>query len=107
MQQGRHALALPAASRAVLDEFRLDSDKLGRFIADACVVDELESARTEEMYCAYSAWCTLNGHRVESQGAFNKLLAERFELKRLRPHGGGNPQRMVFGIGLRHDNPAE
>ena len=107
MQQGRHALALPAASRAVLEEFRLDSDKLGRFIADACVVDELESARTEEMYCAYSAWCTLNGHRVESQGAFNKLLAERFELKRLRPHGGGNPQRMVFGIGLRHEKPAE
>lgn len=105
--QGRHALALPAASQAVLDEFRRDSDKLGRFIEEACVVDDLECTRTEEMYCAYSAWCTLNGHRVESQGAFNKLLAERFELKRQRPQGGGNPMRMVLGLGLQNRNSVE
>lgn len=107
MQQGRHALALPAASQAVLAEFRWDSDKLGRFIGDCCVVDELESTRTEEMYCAYSAWCTLNGNRVESQSAFNKMLAERFELKRQRPQGGGNPMRMVLGLGLQSRNSVE
>lgn len=107
VEQGRNALALPAASRAVLDDFRRDSDKLGRFIEDRCTVDELESTRTEEVYYAYCAWCSINGHRVESQSTFNKMLAERFELKRQRQQGGKNPVRMVLGLGLHGENTAE
>lgn len=57
VEQGRNALALPAASRAVLDDFRLDSDKLGRFIEDRCTVESGAMVPTNELYGAYSVWC--------------------------------------------------
>ena len=102
-EQGRHALALPAASRAVLEEFRRDSDKLGRFIEDRCTVESGAMVPTNELYGAYSVWCLENGHRTPSQSGFTSQLRERFVVQRKRLECSKNPVTVAVGLCLQQD----
>lgn len=70
-------LEVPDRVRAATDDYRSDSDPLGRFIA-ACVRETPgEWVAGAEMYKAFAAWCTSNAERVWTQTAFGRALPER------------------------------
>lgn len=91
-----NGLALPEVVKAATDEYRADSDVLGQFIAECCVLKPSAVANAQELYEAYAAWCIANGHKyVMPTNTFGGRLKSRgLEVKHTK---FGNVRR---GIGL-------
>jgi len=72
-----NGLFVPDRIRAATDEYRADSDPLGRFIAECIVPRNGCSVQAAAMYEAYKAWCSANAERPWTMTAFGKALPER------------------------------
>lgn len=91
-----HGLADPPAVKAATADYRKDSDTLGQFLDDACMIGPNFSASGGDLYAAYVAWATANGLNALSNVRFGRTLAER-GLTKMRDNVG----RWVYsGIGL-------
>ena len=93
-QEGEH---IPDVVKASVDEYRIDSDPIQRFIADECVVASSETVRVNisEMYKTYEAWCKENKEYTLSSIKFTKKMIEKeFE------KGRNNCGMYWKGIGL-------
>ena len=67
--------------RAVLDmtrEYRREMDVISGFIDDRCEVGENFSAKSSELYAAYSAWCEENTEFKMSNTKFSVEMEKRF-----------------------------
>ena len=74
-------LVVPDSVRAATEDYKNDSDPLGRFIAD-CLVERVgERVAGAAMYEAYQTWCAANAERPWGQVNFGKALPERGVLK--------------------------
>lgn len=70
-------LELPRAIAAANAEYRQDSDVVGLWIEDACLLDPASRATTGELYQSYSAWAGAAGHRPMSSKTLGDRLRER------------------------------
>lgn len=67
--------------RAVLDmtrEYRREMDVISGFLDDRCEVGEGFSAKSSELYAAYSAWCEANTEFKMSNTKFSVEMDKRF-----------------------------
>lgn len=67
--------------RAVLDmtrEYRREMDVISGFLDDRCEVGEGFSAKSSELYAAYSAWCESNTEFKMSNTKFSVEMEKRF-----------------------------
>lgn len=97
----QEGLLEPADVMAATDAYRQESDLLGAFIEDACVLGEKVQASARSLYAAYTQWCEESGERTVTQTAFGKSLTERgFE----RELVGTARMRYWVGIGLKGGN---
>ena len=67
--------------RAVLDmtrEYRREMDVISGFLDDRCEVGEGFSAKSSELYAAYSAWCEANTEYKMSNTKFSVEIDKRF-----------------------------
>lgn len=67
--------------RAVLDmtrEYRREMDVISGFLDDRCEVGEGFSAKSSELYAAYSAWCEANTEFKMSNTKFGVEMEKRF-----------------------------
>ena len=71
----------PAAVRGATDEYRADSDPVGRFISECVEEAPGERVQAGEMYKAFVRWCEAGGERVWKRPSFGTALRER-RLKR-------------------------
>ncbi len=72
-------LSIPSRVRAATDEYKADSDPLGRFLSD-CVersVGSHDLVAGGAMYDAYKKWCLANAERFWNPTSFGRGLAER------------------------------
>jgi len=81
--------------------WRAESDQLGRFIDDCCVVREDALVQARPLYSAYKKWAEDGGERPESEKKFSRRMGERgfhkseknfgnlYEGLELRVEGGG------------------
>lgn len=68
--------------RAVLDmtrEYRREMDVISGFLDDRCEVGEGFSAKSSELYAAYSAWCESNTEFKMSNTKFSVEMEKRFK----------------------------
>lgn len=68
--------------RAVLDmtrEYRREMDVISGFLDDRCEVGEGFSAKSSELYAAYSAWCESNTEYKMSNTKFSVEMEKRFK----------------------------
>lgn len=68
--------------RAVLDmtrEYRREMDVISGFLDDRCEVGEGFSAKSSELYAAYSAWCEENTEYKMSNTKFSVEMEKRFQ----------------------------
>lgn len=68
--------------RAVLDmtrEYRREMDVISGFLDDRCEVGEGFSAKSSELYAAYSAWCEENTEFKMSNTKFSVEMEKRFK----------------------------
>lgn len=78
--------------------YRSESDQIGAFIEDCCIVTPGAVVTAKELYANYAEWCTDSGERPVSNRSFGLRLQER-GLEQARTGSA----RKWRGIGLRSD----
>lgn len=81
--------------------YREDSDLLGAFIEDRCVVLDEIRAKASDLFSAYREWCNETGTQAVSQQLFGRRLSERGFVQTR-----DGAARWWQGIGIRHDEPS-
>lgn len=82
----RHdGLGEPEAVTKATNDYRSESDALGRFLKERCVVGQAFSAQSSKLFAEWSAWCTQEGEQPGTNKAFTTALQERgFDTERTR-----------------------
>jgi len=75
--QRRGGLDAPAAVTQATAEYRSESDILGIFLDERCVVAASATARAGELYQTFTEWAAVNNVRAMSGVRFAKTLKER------------------------------
>lgn len=89
----RDGLGLPSAVASATDAYRNESDRLGTFLDERCVVEMWARVGKSELYAAYDAWCHDSGEHPVSKRKLGQLLVER-------GFGDGRNERERFWTGL-------
>ncbi len=92
----REGLQTPPAVRVATDAYREESDVIGPFITERCLLRPTASALSSEIYQAYLGWCEENRERPLTQRTFGARLSERGLENRKTTNG----KRGWVGIGL-------
>jgi putative DNA primase/helicase len=77
----------PAVVRAATQQYREESDVLGAWIGENCVLGPTCAAPSNLLYANYKRWAELGGEYVMSQTAFGRRLQERGHGVEKRPGG--------------------
>lgn len=73
----REGLQTPEAVRLATDAYREESDVLGPFLDDCCVLGLNERVFSSDLYKRYTTWAEENHERAASQKIFGGRLRER------------------------------
>lgn len=76
-----------------------DSDLLGQFIEECCILDPREKVAAAELYRAYTAWCLLHGLRSMSMPVFKTDFANKTGTSQKRTGKG----QVWLGVGIKRD----
>ena len=74
--------------------WRAESDQIGRFIQDVCVIGQFAQAKARHLYAAYKSWAEDGGEHPLPEKVFGERMAERHTRKK---EATGN---VYVGIGL-------
>lgn len=101
----REGFQEPAAVTAATDEYRRESDKLGRFMEEQTETGAEFETPIMALHSAYQLWCGKNGQYPEGIVEFRKSLANaNYTMKSKRPNGSDRNAvkvSMVLGVRLR------
>ncbi len=89
-------LEFPASVLNATSEYRNESDQVGRFVDESCIVGDFASAKGRALYSAYRKWCSEAGEQELTESAFGRRLTERGFGK-----DKGRTGTTYRGIGLR------
>ena len=78
----KEGLALPARVNAAIEEYRLETDIIGSFVAETLTAEADGRIATAEVYSVYKDWANANGYRPMSNRSFTGELRRRHELRR-------------------------
>jgi putative DNA primase/helicase len=94
----RNGLGAPPAVTDATEEYRKDSDTIGKWIEESCVIGPTFTAASKELFESYRRWCKDHEADPESDHALGRDLSRR---------GIGTERRngatVRRGIGLRDD----
>jgi putative DNA primase/helicase len=79
------------STKKMLEQYRKETDNVGAFINECCVLDNDTKYSIKDMYRAYERFCDANGYKTKNNSDFNKLLKEKCGLdhyKRVRTDRG-------------------
>lgn len=90
-------LDIPEVVAKATREYRVESDQVGRFIAECCVVGEYATAKARPLYIAYKKWAEDSGERnVATEVSFAAQMTGRGFRKERR-----NAGNLYLSIGLQ------
>jgi putative DNA primase/helicase len=73
----RIGLDPPAEVRAATEQFRAESDAVGRFVDERCVRRGGLRVQASALYAEFEKWCRENGEQCPSLTAFGTTISER------------------------------
>jgi len=91
-----HGLGSACAIDAATSGYRADSDPLGGFVDEECIVSDSLSVASTALYARWSAWCGARGEQPGTASALGTRMKER-GLTAQRTTGGS---RVYRGLGL-------
>ncbi|MGO9019175.1 MAG: phage/plasmid primase, P4 family [Syntrophobacteraceae bacterium] len=94
----REGLEKPQEIERATDDYRADSDIIGGFISDYCILNPLAKVKAADLYEQYQKWCDENKEEPLKVRMFGSALEER-GLKRTRI--GHRADKGFQGIGLK------
>lgn len=98
-QWWKRGLDTPAIVVQATDKYRTESDQVGRWLTDACVVLSNVSVSASAAYQSYKTWCEANGEPPVTQNRIGRTLTEKgFDQALVRN------TRTWIGIGLRTED---
>lgn len=90
-------LDAPEKVTAATLDYRNESDSLGAFLDECCVVLPALRVASTALYAEYESWCHANGERPMAQ----RTLAARLREHGIDSHRGSGGRRELLGLGLR------
>lgn len=96
----------PDAVRCATDEYRKNSDKIGRFLDDEFEANPAFETHTSAAYAHYKEWCVRNGYYPENAANFKASLSNMATVMNKRPTGStrtASPVSLVIGYRLKND----
>jgi putative DNA primase/helicase len=97
-------LAPPAVVRAATDEYFLDEDNVGRWIAERCVLDPNAYTTLNDLFPTWREWSMVNNEETGSRKQLAKALDTRPELTRHPEPGTKRAGWKGIKIKPREDN---
>ncbi|MCC5829278.1 MAG: hypothetical protein JJU36_07505 [Phycisphaeraceae bacterium] len=91
----RDGLGMPQAVAEATEAYRNESDRLGAFLEECCIVEAYARAGKSEVYAAYERWCHDSGEHAVSKKKLSQMLVERGFAETRTRH-----ERMWIGLGL-------
>lgn len=92
-----NGLRPPAGVIQATTEYRQESDALGAFLEENCVIGVGEFVKASELYQAYVKWAEAQGHGRMSSTAFGRRLTDRGFPAEKR---GSGSARVIYRVGL-------
>jgi putative DNA primase/helicase len=92
----------PGIVLTATDNYRAESDTLGDFIEECCIVGPDQKVSGGRLYECYTAWCKANGHEPDNATVFGRKLSER-GIEARKAHG----TKVRDGIGLIEGRASE
>lgn len=78
----QRGLLLPQQAIDATEQFRVDSDPLGRWLDECTEHDQNDAAQTTLAFDLFKAWCRANGEREWTQTGFGRAMGDRGFIKR-------------------------
>jgi putative DNA primase/helicase len=76
MKWRRHGLGMPPAVKKATDFYRTEMDKIAQFLEECCENGVNFSVTNQDLYHAFSEWCSQNGEQVVSKKFLTQRLKE-------------------------------
>jgi len=92
----RDGLGNADAIDAATAEYRNDSDLLGEFLSDCCLLVDGARTSASQLYREYRSWGEARGEHLWTQTAFGRQMSDR-GLRSVKAHGN----KVYVGLGLR------
>ncbi len=82
LEQGK--LEQPAAVQKATQDYRIEMNPVGRFVAEGCVIDRRERVGKGDLYTGYKEWCEATGWKPMGKIKFGEFIATLFDEERDR-----------------------
>jgi putative DNA primase/helicase len=97
-QWWQRGLDTPQIVTDATNRYRNESDQIGRWINDNCVVLSSVSVSVAQAYQNYKTWCEANGEKIETQNKVGRVLIDK-GFDQAKPRN----TRTWIGLGLQID----
>ena len=95
-------LDVPDTVTTATQGYRLESDQVGRFVSECCLVGDFASAKARPLYLAYKKWTEEAGEAATTEVAFSTAMTDRNYKKEHTKSGN-----MYRGICIKTENQGE
>lgn len=103
----KKGLGEPEKVRAATQEYRDESDTLGRFLEQETSNKEGGEVSAKDLYGVYVTWCDSEGVKPMSQTALGRKLSERGYVRRKSPAATYQSLRLLNPLPLSHEERLE
>jgi P4 family phage/plasmid primase-like protien len=84
----KSGLTVPSKVQAATQQYRVDEDVLGAFLAERCIVGSQDyREKAANLYAAYKAWFEASGEKHCTQKVFGEAMGEWSEFERYTNNG--------------------
>lgn len=91
-------LCVPTEMEELTEEYREESDLIGQFLEDNCVIGWDEEVMASDLYTTFQGWMLDQGMKAWSQTAFGRAIADRPGIERGRH--AKNRRKLYKGLSL-------
>jgi len=103
LQWQQSGLGMPAAVKAASRDYQKESDVIGRFIDECCVLGREHEAQASKLYDSFKGWCERNGEGGYASNKFGQLVGKRNQFEKKRKKMNNKVAYVWMGIGLLSD----
>jgi putative DNA primase/helicase len=93
-------LGLPVAVKEASQAYREESDVIGRFFDDCCILESGHQTQASVLYQAFRNWCERNGEKGYAANKFGGLIGKEKQLEKIRTRIDKKSCYVWKGIGV-------
>jgi len=96
-------LGIPAAVKDASQAYRDESDVIGRFFDDCCILESGHQTQASVLYLEFKNWCERNGEKGYAANKFGAMVSKEKQLDRIRTRIDKKSCYVWKGIGVVSD----